>query len=141
MFRADVSSAEQLPMPRQWAIAAVLAIIGAAHPLPIPVAGIHKLYLGQPRWGGVYLLLGWTQIPRIASAIEGLWFLFLWQQSKFAFKQPVGAPRPGEVPPLSSEPVVAIATALRELEKLRQEGLMSEGEFEQGRRKLLERLH
>lgn len=39
-----------------------------------PFAGFHKLYLGQPGWGLVYLLLSWTPLPHVASALEGLWY-------------------------------------------------------------------
>jgi len=48
----------------------------------------------------------------------------------------------GDVPDgvRASEQTQAIATALRELEQLRQEGLISEQEFEQNRRSLLAKL-
>jgi TM2 domain-containing membrane protein YozV len=60
---------------QQWKIAAALAFAGALSPLPIPISGLHKFYLRQPVWGGIYLLLGWTGIPRIACAVEGVWLL------------------------------------------------------------------
>ncbi|MEM6836934.1 MAG: hypothetical protein AAF609_08760 [Cyanobacteria bacterium P01_C01_bin.120] len=122
--------------PRQWQIAAALALAGAISPLPIPITGIHKFYLGQPVWGGIYLLLGWTQIPRIACAVEGVWFLSRWQRS-YGLIDTAAVPNDGVA---TSEQTQAIATALRELEKLRQEGLISEQEFEQNRRSLLTKL-
>lgn len=122
--------------PRQWQIAAALALAGAINPLTIPITGIHKFYLGQPVWGGIYLLLGWTQIPRIACAVEGVWLLSRWQRST-ALEDTVAVPNDGIV---ASEQTQAIAAALRELEKLRQEGLISEQEFEQNRRSLLTKL-
>nr|WP_283762185.1 NINE protein [Roseofilum halophilum] len=123
----------------------------------IPIAGLHKFYLGQPLWGVVYLLLSWTPIPHVASAIEGVWYLV---QDDEEFKQNY----PGLVPVIpglkipqvdwsrfwpkgSSEPtgpisdqVESVAEALRQLEALRQEGLITEYEFEQKRRNLLDKI-
>src|SRR5512147_1499407 len=59
--------------PKNRKIAAVLAFASAANPLP--VSGLHKFYLQQPFWGLLYMLLAWTPIPKIASAIEGAWYL------------------------------------------------------------------
>jgi TM2 domain-containing membrane protein YozV len=123
---------------QRWAIAAALSLTGALNPLPLPLTGLHKFYLGQPVWGGVYLLLGWTQIPRIACAVEGLWLLTRWGQGNLsAAIGPVTQSVDGVT---VSQHTQAIATALRELEKLRQEGLISEQEFEQNRRSLLDKL-
>jgi TM2 domain-containing membrane protein YozV len=123
------------PPDTRWAIAAGLAFAGAFNPLPVPLTGLHKFYLGQPIWGTVYLLLGWTQIPRIACVLEGLWYLTRYRDWQSFHKNP--KPTPGVT---ISEQTQAFATAVRELEKLRQEGLISEHEFEQKRRLLLERL-
>jgi len=119
--------------PQQWKIAAALAFAGALSPLPIPISGLHKFYLRQPVWGGIYLILGWTGIPRIACAVEGVWLLVRSQN---------GTPVRDSVyeSVAVSEQTQAIATALRELEKLRQDGLISEQEFEQNRRTLLAKL-
>ena len=54
-------------------IAAILAFAGTF--LPTPLTGLHKFYVGQPWWGLLYMLLSWTPIPRVASAIEGVWYL------------------------------------------------------------------
>jgi len=51
-------------------IATILAFSGT-----LTISGLHKFYLGQPFWGIVYGLLSWTLIPKIASAIEGFWYL------------------------------------------------------------------
>ena len=122
---------------------AFLAFLGAIQPTPLPLAGLHKFYLGQPGWGVVYLLLGSTPVPRIASAIEGVWCLVGPQlQTRL-----VGFG--GGLNPLNSakststavdEAVEAVANSLREIEQLRQEGLLSEHEFEQKRRSLLEQI-
>jgi TM2 domain-containing membrane protein YozV len=99
------------------------------------MTGLHKFYLGQPIWGGIYLVLWWTQIPRVACAVEGVWYLTRARLGETA--DSVASPSDGVA---VSQQTQAIATALRELEKLRQEGLISEEEFEQNRRNLLARL-
>lgn len=109
--------------------AVILAFLGVL----APVSGFHKFYLGQPFWGTFYLLLSWTPIPRVACAIEGVLLL----------TQPYDAFAPTDVPTkddqvgLDPVRVSALGTALRELDTLRQEGLISELEFEQKRRQLL----
>ncbi|GAB4378727.1 MAG: hypothetical protein Kow00121_31280 [Elainellaceae cyanobacterium] len=131
-------------------IAALLALVSA---IPFLPSGLHKFYLGQPRWGIVYLLLSFTYIPKIASALEGIWYLF---QEREEFNQhfntasmttvALATAAPGTVSPLSTPgsiaplQVKAIADALRQLEQLRQEGLISEYEFEQKRRQLLDQM-
>ncbi len=114
-------------------IAVVLALLGTVTPL----AGLQKFYLGQPVWGIIYLLLGSTPIPRIACAIDVVWYLIQdIEQFELQFngytKQPVSN--------TDTKRITAIADSLRELDKLRQDGLMSEYEFEQKRRQLLDRL-
>ena len=51
-------------------VAAILAFSGT-----LTISGLHKFYLGQPLWGVLYVLLSWTPIPKVASAIEGVWYL------------------------------------------------------------------
>jgi TM2 domain-containing membrane protein YozV len=128
-----------LSKPKNRKVAAMLAFSG----IVIPFAGFHKFYLGQPMWGILYLLLWWTPIPRIASAIEGVWYL-LQDPSEFERNFNLGAITAGSSEP--NQPAVdpaqvgAIADALRQLDRLRQDGLMSEYEFEQKRRQLLDRI-
>jgi TM2 domain-containing membrane protein YozV len=115
--------------------AVALAWIGAVTPL----TGLHKFYLGQPVWGVVYLVLGFTPmmlIPRIASAIEGGWLLTQ-SPDKFASRW---SPEISGESSFDPEVVSSLGSALRELDTLRQEGLISEMEFEQKRRQLLEKV-
>ena len=133
-------------------IAATLAF--ACTVLPMPIAGLHKFYLGQPLWGLLYLLLSWTPIPRVASAIEGFWYLVQDNEEfDLNFNSELGMSAAGmtnlaNFSILSKRPsttvmpdrVSAIADAMRELDNLRQEGLISEYEFEQKRRQLLEQI-
>jgi TM2 domain-containing membrane protein YozV len=139
-----------LTKPKDRKVAAALAFAGAI-PIPIlngTISGLHKFYLGQPRWGLVYLLLGLTPIPTVASLIEGAWYLF---QDGEEFEQnfnslaPTGSSVPSgssfssaaQIAPIQVE---SVAEALRQLDQLRQDGLVSEYEFEQKRRKLLDRM-
>lgn len=120
-------------------IAAIIAFTGTLS----PIAGLHKFYLGQPVWGLLYLLLSWTPIPRVASAIDAIWYLF---QNEDEFDHNFNSnlelvsaplPRPKVVEQTN---VNAIADALRQLDRLRQDGLISEYEFEQKRRQLINRM-
>ncbi|MGF1570168.1 MAG: hypothetical protein ACFCVD_19210 [Nodosilinea sp.] len=122
---------------RSRRMAVALAWLGAFAPSPIPLSGLHKFYLGQPGWGMVYLLLGWTQIPRVACAIEGVWLL---TRSQDAFGRGWGKAALETGPTLDPQQINVLGTALREIDTLRQEGLISELEFEQKRRQLLDQI-
>lgn len=130
-------------------IAIALAFAGAL-PSPLPLAWIHKFYLGQYLWGVVYLLLSPTLLPQAACALEGIWFLSQ-SNDRFVNRFPTAhAPlaavanstwtvvsRQGD----TSAPVTnQVVEALRDLEQLRQEGLVTEYEFEQKRRKLIDKI-
>lgn len=122
--------------PKSRKVAALLALVSTV----APIAGLHKFYLRQPLWGLVYLLLSWTPIPRVASALEGVWYLS--QDSdefdrRFNLSLPATAPKPTPVDPSQ---VTAVADAVRQLDKLRADGLITEYEFEQKRRQLLDRV-
>ena len=115
-------------------VAAILAFAG----MLIPISGLHKFYLGQPLWGLVYLLLSWTPIP------QGVWYL---SQAGEEFDRNFNQNLEATLSPVSNPPpavnltnVTAIADALRQLDCLRQDGLISEYEFEQKRRQLLNRI-
>ncbi len=125
--------------PKRREIAMILALVGVIS--PIPLAGLHKFYLGQPVWGLVYLLLWSTPIPRIAATIDAVWyFVQNTEQFDFCFNQNRTSTSSLTLLPNHPQQVQDLATTLRELDKLREEGLISEGEFEQKRRKLLELL-
>ncbi|WP_375468406.1 NINE protein [uncultured Nostoc sp.] len=114
-------------------VAAVLAFSGT-----LTISGLHKFYLGQPLWGILYVLLSWTPIPKVASAIEGVWYL---AQDEEAFDRNfnLGKSVARNLQGVSNQ-VGAIADAMRELDALRQDGLISEYEFEQKRRQLLDQI-
>ena len=111
-----------------------IAIVLAFASMTTPIAGFHKFYLGQPGWGIVYLLLSWTPIPHIASAIEAVWYLT--QDSTRFGNNSISAPQSSiALPP----PINTVTQSIRELDKLRADGLISEYEFEQKRRQWLDR--
>jgi hypothetical protein len=82
--------------------------------------------------------LSWTPIPKVACAIEGVWYL---TQDEETFDRYFNL---GEsVMKVSTQvgnQVESVANALRELEALRQDGLISEYEFEQKRRQMLDQI-
>ena len=113
-----------------------LAFLGALQPTPLPLAGLHKFYLGQYGWGAVYLVLGVTPLSRIACFAEGLWFLLGLSRFELGGRADIQG-SPGAA---IGETMTAVASGLREIEQLRREGLLSEHEFEQKRRSLLEQI-
>ncbi len=130
-----------LNQPRNRQVAAILAFASAANPFHI--ACLHKFYLKQYFWGIVYLLLIATPIPRIASVLEGLWYL---SQDPDEFDLKFNGGAPSELKSATTADVVdpqrvsAVAEAVRQLDQLRTDGLISEYEFEQKRRQLLDRI-
>jgi TM2 domain-containing membrane protein YozV len=136
--------AQLLQRPKSRKVAIGLALLSTV--VPWPIAGLHKLYLGQPLWGGIYLLLWNTPIPRMASAIDAVWYFV---QGEMTFDQQfngqINSPTSSGFNPslgatTDAQAVNVIAEALRELDRLRSEGLVSEYEFEQKRRQLLDRI-
>jgi TM2 domain-containing membrane protein YozV len=122
-----------LSKPKNKKLAILLALSGVV----LPISGFHKFYLGQPGWGVAYLLLSMTPVPRIASAIEALWYLAQGQQEfDLNFNNGVASTQV----PVDPSQVGAIAESLRQLDQLRQDGLLSEYEFEQKRRTLLDQI-
>jgi TM2 domain-containing membrane protein YozV len=119
--------------PKHRQVAIILAFAGMA----IPVAGFHKFYLGQPLWGIVYLLLSWTPIPHIASAIDAVWYLTQDRTHFDGNSNSISAPIFPQS--IAVHSMTSIAESIRELDKLRADGLISEYEFEQKRRQWLER--
>jgi TM2 domain-containing membrane protein YozV len=114
--------------PKKKTYAIILALIGAFTSLPL--AGLHKFYLNQPLWGMIYLIIGWQNpMARIACAMDIILYL---AQNQDKFNQYYHKQNPQ-----LAQQMTEIATAIRELEKLRTEGLISEYEFEQKRRQLL----
>ena len=134
-------------------VAAIWAFVGVL-PLALPgfsethLAGLHRFYLQEYGWGVVYLFFGLlTPIPWIAGILEGIWYL-VQDEIEFDghFNQGISAiDSPTEIATIATptiliksvSPAVKTAEAVRELDRLRQDGLLSEYEFEQKRRQLI----
>jgi TM2 domain-containing membrane protein YozV len=116
-------------------IATILALSGTL----TPISGFHKFYVGQHWWGALYILLSWTPIPQVACAIEGVWYL---AQGEADFDRHFNSGQTSAIKSSVAEinHVGAIADAVRQLDLLREEGLISEYEFEQKRRQMLDRI-
>lgn len=131
-----------LAKPKSRRVAALFAIAGA---VPIfggfHLVGLHKLYLGQRWWCLIYLALALTgsKIAWIAGLFDAVFYLIQnpdefdvnFNDEAIAVTGTIGA---------QSNAVVSVSESLRELDQLRQDGLISEYEFEQKRRKLLDRI-
>jgi Short C-terminal domain len=144
-----------LNSPRNQRMAAVLAFAGllpfaftAVPLLPLLTAG-HKVYLRQWRWALLYGAVAIVPIPAIAkmawvaSILEGIWYLM---QEPEAFDLNFNQEVPPEQLAMQTatagpiKQVLSVTDAVRELDQLRQDGLISEYEFEQKRRRLIERI-
>ncbi|MGK7878541.1 MAG: NINE protein [Crocosphaera sp.] len=127
--------------PKSRKVGIILALLSTI--VPWPIAGVHKFYLGQPVWGVIYLLLWNTPIPSIACAIDAVWYFV---QGEEQFNVQFNALTPSNPHTVYSKQIESlqinvISDGLRELDKLREEGLVSDYEFEQKRRQLLDRIN
>ncbi len=119
--------------PKKRIFTIILALIGSV----TPIVGLHKLYLGQPLWGLIYFILSWeSPMARIACAIDAVLYLAQ-DQDHFNTRFNPELVNLAESQKVDPKQITQVADAIRELEKLRQEGLISENEFEQKRRQLI----
>ncbi len=133
MFDLNQAAISYQTTPKNRQVSIILAFAGVI----APVAGFHKFYLGQPFWGIVYLLFSWTPIPHIASAIDAVWYL---TQDSTHFESNIRSIELATTAlTIRPQPIASVAESIRELEKLRADGLISEYEFEQKRRQWLDR--
>jgi TM2 domain-containing membrane protein YozV len=134
-------------------LAVMLAMVSAITPL----SGLHKFYLGQPWWGLTYLLLSVILTPPMtemgilsffglaqgASLLEGIWY-FMQSEDRFQqrFNQhTVSSFRSDTQQNFYPNLVQETANAIQRLDQLREEGLLSEYEFEKQRRQLVNRIN
>lgn len=128
--------------PKSRRIAVIIALLGTVTPL----GGLHKFYLGQPLWGIIYLLLWTTPIPRFACAVDAVWYLLQTTEDFENRFNPLtnsvdyGKENKSEQDSQLTRRVEDVAEALRSLEKLREQGLLLDDEFEQKRRQLIAKL-
>jgi len=137
----EVEERKTEPKMRERKVAIALAFAGAL-PTPLPLSWLHKFYLGQYLWGIVYLVLAPTLLPQVACCLEGVWYLSQSDERFLEYFPKAGAlvaanAKESKQGHDQAQAAQQMAIALRELEQLRQEGLMTEYEFEQKRRKLL----
>ncbi|MEL7069276.1 MAG: helix-hairpin-helix domain-containing protein [Cyanobacteria bacterium J06581_3] len=140
-------------------IAIALAFAGGL-PITGPLVWLHKVHTGKYLWGLAYLLLFKTGLPAVACCVEGIWYLFESDEG-FMAKFPKsgallasvlaktgiaveadGADTAATMQAAKRQAATAqaaqqAAVALRDLERLRQEGLITDNEFEQKRRQLI----
>jgi len=142
-----------LAQEKSQKLVVMLAMVSAITPL----SGLHKFYLGQPWWGLTYFLLSVILTPpmtemgilsffglaQVASLLEGIWYFM---QSEDRFQQRFNH---HAISSFGSEGqqnfyphlVEETAKAIQRLDQLREEGLLSEYEFEQQRRQLVNRIN
>ncbi|NBD18774.1 MAG: NINE protein [Cyanobacteria bacterium] len=142
-----------LAQEKSQKLAVMLAMVSAITPL----SGLHKFYLGQPWWGLTYLLLSVILTPpmtemgilsffglaQVASLLEGIWY-FMQSEDRFQqrFNQHVASSfRSDGQQNFSPNLVEETANAIQRLDQLREEGLLSEYEFEKQRRQLVNRIN
>jgi TM2 domain-containing membrane protein YozV len=120
-----------LARPKSRKVSVLLAFLGTV----TPIAGLHKFYLGQYIWGVIYLLFWSTDIVRVACAIDAIIYLALCFDR---FGQFFNTDPDRSQSSADPQQILLMAEAIRQLEKLREEGSISEYEFEQKRRQLIE---
>ncbi len=146
----EISLEEVIPL-KSRKVAIILALVSGIAPL----SGFHKFYLGQKKWGITYLILSLIPltlpIPHIASLFELAWYLFqdpqtfdrtfngledtTWNDRSQQWTQ-----QWTQQATQTSNAVKSVEEAVRKLEKLRQDKLISELEFEEKRRILLDQI-
>jgi len=95
--------------------------------------GAHKFYLGQSGWGIVYLLFFWTGIPSLAAFVE---FIMLLVMSEDEFNRRFN----GGNAPQTNPSVKDSTSALSDLKRLYDEGVITAEEYEEKRKKLLKNI-
>ncbi len=98
--------------------------------------GVHRFYLNQAGLGVIYLLLCWTLIPAIVALIDAIIFL---TQSKAAFdaKYNKGPAAFATAPNSNSHTQHSAADELEKLHALKEKGVITQGEFDAKKARLL----
>ncbi|HEV7348407.1 NINE protein [Telluribacter sp.] len=93
--------------------------------------GVHRFYLGQTGLGILYLIFCWTLIPAIIAFIDAIIF---WTQSKEAFDAKYNQ---GVQQPTYGASTTNVADELSKLNSLKQQGVLTEDEFQARKAKIL----
>ncbi|UBF25741.1 NINE protein [Kovacikia minuta CCNUW1] len=97
--------------------------------------GVHKFYLGEGGKGVLYLVFFWTYVPAIIALVEAI-ILFSMSDTDFNAKYNNGAGLPvGKVGSAKDT-----TSALIDLKKLYEAGVITAEEFEEKRKNLLKTL-
>ena len=94
--------------------------------------GAHKFYLGQTGWGILYLLFCWTGIPSLAAFIE---FIILLLMPEYEFNRKFN----GGVSQFTASAKDS-TSALGDLKRLYDDGVITAEEYEEKRKKLLKNI-
>lgn len=94
--------------------------------------GAHKFYLGETGWGILYLLFCWTGIPSLAAFIEFIMLLVM-SDDEFNRKFNGGASN-------STASVKDSTSALSDLKRLYDDGVITAEEYEEKRKKMLKNI-
>ena len=94
--------------------------------------GFHKFYLGQTAWGLLYLLFCWTGIPALAAFVEFIMFLMMSDED---FNRKYNGVSGG-----STASVKDSTSALGDLKKLYDDGVITVEEYEEKRKKMLKNI-
>ena len=92
--------------------------------------GVHRFYLGQIGLGFAYLFFCWTFIPALIALVDGIIFL---TQSEQSFNDKYNGGRS----PYVVMNTVSAADEIMKLNQLRQQGLVTDAEFEHRKQQLL----
>jgi TM2 domain-containing membrane protein YozV len=98
--------------------------------------GIHKFYLGENAAGVFYLIFCWTVIPAILAIFDFLWLLLVSEKEfdrRFNYHLQEEKSR-------SQRNAHEITNTLADLKRLYEEGIITAGEYEEKRKKLLKDL-
>ena len=101
----------------------------------IGIFGAHKFYLGQIGLGVLYLLFFWTFIPGIVSFFEFFMLLFT-SEDDFNRRFNGG----GQAQPAYAPSARDSTSALSDLKKLYDDGVITVEEYEEKRKRLLKNL-
>jgi TM2 domain-containing membrane protein YozV len=101
--------------------------------------GIHKFYLGRTFAGVMYAIFCWTMIPSIIAFFEFLGLCFMTDRQFTATYNYQYFDRAPNLPIINASPQEATA-ALYELKKLYEDGIITADEYEEKRRKMLDRI-
>ena len=92
--------------------------------------GVHRFYLGQTGLGFLYLVFCWTFIPAIIALVDAIIFWTM-PEERFNDKYNGGRSYAG------ANSAVSSADEISKLNQLREQGILTQAEFEQRKRQLL----